>query len=317
MKLGDYHQMAGDLAERMLSAAQGGLDASLPIASALPAAKVLLRNAPPTEPDDGAFLASGLQMLASIGREHGRTGVMMRDPAGQARPIYHLLVLHIHLAAFARRYESMNDSIWSVCEEALPQAIEPARVLEDFADAPPSADQVDLLYWRALCVLDQATLLGRDVDIELVDSAVHAALRLQGEDGSLHPRDQEQSLDSWTYRELAGLHALANLALARRNRAWAKRVQEIAEHHLAHTQPDYTTYQPWGLFAFTWSPSTVGFADQQLHDATTWLAGCGDGVAKQAVGSMGAGASSALIPGLLLADAARCFARFESHVQQR
>src|SRR5690606_33037121 len=84
-----------------------------------------------------------------------------------------------------------------------------------------------------------------------------------------------ESPDTWTYRELTGLHALANLALLRRNTAWARRVKEIAGYHLEHTQPDFTTYEPWALFAFGWTPATSDFAQQQLHDVQTHLASGG------------------------------------------
>jgi hypothetical protein len=64
------------------------------------------------------------------------------------------------------------------------------------------------------------------------------------------------------------------------------------------------------VFAFAWSPETADFADQQLHDARTHLAGCeSDGESKS--GPFGANAAAALLPGLLLADAAACFARFD------
>ena len=81
--------------------------------------------------------------------------------------------------------------------------------------------------------------------------------------------EADESFDLWTYRELSGLHALANLALRQRNQVWAKRVQDIAEYHQANTQPDYTTSQPWGVFAFLWPDSTHLFAEQQIHDAQT------------------------------------------------
>ncbi len=136
----------------------------------------------------------------------------------------------------------------------------------------------------------------RDVDAELVDAVVHTLVHNPGLELSLHPRTTEESLDAWTYRELSGLHALAALALARRNAAWSRRVEEIATYHLANTQPDHTSTQPWGIFAFLWSPKTRSFAEQQLQDVTTFGATGGEGL----------GAFSAM----LLADAADALATF-------
>jgi len=92
---------------------------------------------------------------------------------------------------------------------------------------------------------------------------------------------------------LVGLHALARLALLRRHKTWAKRVEEIAMYHLENTQPDNATNQPWGLFAFLWSAKTRSFAEQQMHDATAHSGG--------AVSPLAA---------MLLADAADCLAEF-------
>src|SRR5690606_9803795 len=109
---------------------------------------------------------------------------------------------------------------------------------------------------------------------------------------ALHGHDANEPLDFWTYRELAGLHALARLAAmpGRSSRPdWQARVAQIAAFHLDHTQPDYTTYEPWALFAFAGSPHTALFAEQQLHDATTHLGQ--------------SGGSAAVMVALLLADA--------------
>ena len=141
---------------------------------------------------------------------------------------------------------------------------------------------------------EQAKLLSRDIDAEWVDAVVHRIVERPGEGGSLHPRGGDDSLDAWTYRELCGLHALANLALLSRNLRWARRVQDVARYHMQTTQPDHVTSQPWALFAFLWNESTRPLAEQQLHDAA-------------AAGGGRAGALAAM----LLADAADALGRFE------
>lgn len=127
-------------------------------------------------------------------------------------------------------------------------------------------------------------------DLEAIDRLVTAC------DGPLHEQTPDDPPDHWTYRELVGLHALHSITEmpwridgfdvpAR----WRQRVLEITNYHQHHTQPDYTTYQPWALAAFLSNPDTVMFAEQQLHDVQTHL---------QIEGGPGA-----VLPALLLADA--------------
>lgn len=252
----------------------------------IPAARLIIE-------DDSIFysdLVKGFQTLSTLG---GNDAPMLADSYGHRRDVYHLLVLHLHLVAFAKHFESMSVSQWSACENALPAATQSARHIEVFASQPPDAEHVSATLWRALCLFETASLQSRDTDIEWVDAVVHQIVENPGKDGSLHPIEADESFDLWTYRELSGLHALANLALRLRNQAWAKRVQDIAEYHQAKTQPDYTTSQPWGVFAFLWPTSTRLFADQQIHDAQT------EG-----------GGSLTPLAAMLLADAANSLATF-------
>lgn len=118
---------------------------------------------------------------------------------------------------------------------------------------------------------------------DLIDAIAHA------HDTSLHAQGLDDGIDFWTYRELVGLHALDLLAERHGRDDWRRRVHEIALHHTQHTQPDYTTYQPWSLAAFARHEDTASFAEQQLHDVATHLAIEGGG--------------GAVLTALLLADA--------------
>lgn len=256
--------------------------------------------------DDPAAVSSRAKveaLLADFAQGDAATGgggaassitVPMRDGAGHARDVYHPLAVHLCLAAFERRYESIPQQYWSTCEQAVLEATAPCRLPEFFADAAPPPDLVPLVLFQSLCLAEAGKLLSRDVDIELVDSVVHAIVA-EPRDG-LHDMVDGDTLDTWTYRELTGLHALANLALARRNTAWARRVEQIALFHLENTQPDNTTNQPWAVFAFLWSPKTRSFAEQQLHDVTVH-------------GSVTGGRVNELA-GMLLADATNALAEF-------
>lgn len=257
------------------------------------AAALMLDEDPPFYPR----LAEGLRWLARRGRsEDGGSGAMLADPAGHRRAVYYPFVLHLHLAAFGSRYETISVADWGACEEAIPGALDPLRAAENYSEQPPESRIVDVVLWQALGIFEQALLLKRDVDAEWVDSVVHQIASRPGPDGTLHTRLADESIDAWTCRELCGLHALANLALLGRNKSWSRRVEEIAMYHGAHTQPDHVTTQPWALFAFAWSPRMRGFAEQQMHDV-------------QAQGGPG-GRRISPVAAMLLADAAHAMARF-------
>lgn len=127
-------------------------------------------------------------------------------------------------------------------------------------------------------------------DLEAIDRIVESHA------GSLHGQSSADPPDHWTYRELTGLHALNAMVEFSESHAdvparprWRQRVLEVTDYHQHHTQPDYTTYQPWALAAFLSNPDTIMFAEQQLHDVQTHL--------------RIEGGAGALLPALLLADA--------------
>ncbi|MEM1213721.1 MAG: hypothetical protein AAGI68_15645 [Planctomycetota bacterium] len=120
---------------------------------------------------------------------------------------------------------------------------------------------------------DVSEVLWGQVNAEAVDGAVvDGVVGSPGKDGALHHLGLDDLLDAWTYRELAGLHALDLLARREGCDAWATAAARVAVFHQVHTQPDYTTYQPWGLAAFASVAETGWFAEQQLHDVETHLA---------------------------------------------
>ncbi|MEM6853593.1 MAG: hypothetical protein AAF593_04205 [Planctomycetota bacterium] len=186
------------------------------------------------------------------------------DGRGHSRPIYR------HFAAYLYHRQT----------GAPPPAVRP----------DDHADDVSLRLWR----LWHGVALGRG-GFDAID-------RLLGESsGPLHTQTTDDAPDHWTYRELVGLHALHALVELTDQRddlpsqpGWRQRVIEITDYHQYRTQPDYTTYQPWGLAAFLSNPNTVMFAEQQLHDTQSHL---------QIEGGVGA-----LLPALLLADAYRSLA---------
>ncbi|MCC5830841.1 MAG: hypothetical protein JJU36_15450 [Phycisphaeraceae bacterium] len=111
-----------------------------------------------------------------------------------------------------------------------------------------------------------------------------APLRLLGDD---------ESLDGWTYAELVGLHALAAIESSARRKEIGRIVDRAVAFHVANTQPDNTTCQPWAIHAFASRPEGCLFAEQQLHDAMLQFGSSG-----QETGSEGP-----WVPALILVDA--------------
>lgn len=267
-----------DLASRSLDAVAGGAQVEheqgieQPLAAVLPAARVVLTG------DADAGLAAAVKAVTAGPRR-------CVTPTGQSRRTYHPLAVHLCLRAFAMGRASLAEAERDACEARLRDAV--ARYeLGETAD-----DDVAVTLWQTLCVVE-AGRLGLAQERAVAAMALADTLLLANEaGGSLHVQSIDDQLDAWTYRELAALHAGANLALVCERDDWRKRVLAAAGFHLQHTQPDYTTYEPWGVFAFLWSSETTIFADQQLHDTAANL-------------QLSHG-SAALMAGLLLADAAR------------
>lgn len=228
-------------------------------------------DASPHQPKPGEVRYSLIQLLPAARRLVGdppttldppplEPAVVYTDGRGQSRPIYRPFAAYLH-----------------------------ARAAGDFLPYEHDADDPDIS--RQLWANWHRLARGEDVTAE-VGRIVHA------HSDSLHPQSLDETPDHWTYRELVGLHALhalIELTDARDDLSpqpgWRQRLLDITTYHQHHTQPDYTTYQPWGLAAFLSNPDTIMFAEQQLHDTQSHL---------QIEGPAGA-----LLPALLLADAYR------------
>ncbi|MBI1336034.1 MAG: hypothetical protein GC164_03625 [Phycisphaera sp.] len=260
-----YAVMVTEHAERALERVPGwGTVYDSNLAFVLPAGALLLRD------DVSHHAALGAVFKRLITEGNPAPG----NPFNKhARAIYHPLVVHVALRAFALRYETLPVSVWGVCEDALPALVEPMRGIEEFTDAPPHPEVTDLVLWEALCLYEQARLAARDIDSEWITAVVHQAISQPGPGGSLHAMQNtdssDVSLDAWTYRELCALQALWRLATLTGEGTWLKRAREAAHYHVQNTQPDHTTTQPWALAAFLFDDSTAPFGEQQLHDATT------------------------------------------------
>ena len=230
-----------------------------PMADALPAARVLVGA---DQASDRQALAGAAQSLRdAIADPNGKVA----DGFGHHRPVYALLA--IHLLSTASKLASDAQAL-----DTARQAAEALMLHPDAADTDPR-----LGVWRRLVARQHGITHAEPMPLAADLPAPLAPLGL------------DDLIDAWTYRELVGLHALHLCALVEKNDALQAQVRSAAEYHLGHTQPDYTTYQPWALAAFADDPHTAVFAEQQLHDVATHLSIEGPG--------------SAVLPALLLSDA--------------
>ena len=232
---------------------------------AFPAARIML----------GLDRDGDREMIASISDELrdtlGQPTGKVTDGFGHARPSYTLLAIHL-LSTAAR----LIDDTTAI--KATRQAAESLMLRH----AEPGGDDPRLAVWRRLVASQHGLTEAEELPLTSTTPA------------PLVPLGLNDLIDSWTYYELVGLHGLHLCSVIEQDDSLAQHVRFAAEYHLGHTQPDYTTYQPWGLAAFASDPFTAVFAEQQLHDVATHLSIEGPG--------------SAVMPALLLADAAATMA---------
>jgi len=233
-----------------------------PMAEALPAARVLVGAA--DDADVSQLTRAAEQLAHTLADPAGK----VTDGFGHTRPVYRWLALH--LLGSAARLVGNNDA-----QRHIRHAAEQQHDAFAATDADPR-----LAFWRGVVAWQQG--VGNQTPLNPVEDADDAV--------PLAPLGLEDLIDAWTYNELVGLHGLHLHALLRQDTNAEPRVRSAASYHLGHTQPDYTTYQPWGLAAFASDAQTAVFAEQQLHDVATHLSIEGPG--------------GAVLPALLLADAA-------------
>ena len=120
------------------------------------------------------------------------------------------------------------------------------------AQKPPDADE---LLWR--CVADPGLAgWGEETGLSLGRDALFPALR------------ERATIEVWTERELAGLHALLWLAVRERDERAMARLLDAADWHLEHTQPDNATNRAWAAHVFALLASRRDLPDARLYAET-------------------------------------------------
>jgi hypothetical protein len=134
---------------------------------------------------------------------------------------------------------------------------------------PPSID----LLWHHWVLTAAWRRKVWSADQALLGALWKKAFSSQNAAGHLHPLSPDTAMDSFVYDELCAIHAAYRSTLAMADPDMLQRVRRMVQWHVASTQPDHTTAEPWGLAAFAALDETGTFAEQQLHDAVAGAKG--------------------------------------------
>jgi uncharacterized protein YbaR (Trm112 family) len=214
--------------------------------------------------------------------------VTIIDQRTHRRPAYRGLLLYATLLGLTLGDHGLLD--WP---HRLRPWIDSIPSLPDFpsGDILPAAwgAQATEAAWNALALHVAAAVYNQSKWRESARQTFHRFAAAQQPSGpSLRATASDNPETHW-YHELVLLHAVASYAAQTADPTLATTVARSAAFHMAETQPDHATNQPWALHAFAQSPDTRPLADQLLH-AGTMVGGAG--------GSPAGGLTS-----ILLADA--------------
>lgn len=233
--------------------------------------------------------------------DEGRLGaVVVIDSAGHHRPVYRPLLVYACLQAFRLAYEVLPREAFGKWEEGLRtwcDLLEGELGEVDWpADGMPArrgAAAAEAV-WTALALHVAGKVFIRDAWTDLASASFGRIVQTQAEPGHfLHPTPSDNP-ETWWYHELCLLHAAASYAVQVEDRPLAAAVKRATAYHMAETQPDHATSQPWGVFAFAWNADTRPLADQLLHATEARPDRTPDGVSS-----------------ILLADALYCLKLFQ------
>lgn len=229
-----------------------------------------------------AELKAQVKILEDAFKKNGgwesKKAVEACDGMGHARLAYGALYAHALLAVLARAYPVTAET---VCDHN--EAAEVGEKLMELlagtrlgAWRGASDAEAAMVPWLNVLSADQALALAQPFTHQ-AENCLDAVLPAETQEGALHAQGADVTPDVWVYRELTALHALDAVAQMTGDAALGERVAAACRYHQGHTQPDYTTYQPWALPAFLRRPETYPQAAQQLHDVATHFAIEGEG----------------------------------------
>jgi hypothetical protein len=242
-----------------------------------------------------------VERLIELTRLGGLQRVAVIDAAAHHRPLYRPLLVYAFIQSFRTVYELLSRAEFGRWEEAsrawadlLEAELGDVVWDETFTLAARGANVADVA-WTALALFAAGKAFVRDAWLDLASDVFGKITRAQQPSGAFLFASASDNPETHWYHELAILHAAASYAVQAEDRTLAAAVRRATAFHMAETQPDHATTQPFGAFAFIWNPETRSFADQILHGLQTTRTGSGADVA-----------------GVLLGDALYCLRLFGS-----
>jgi len=136
------------------------------------------------------------------------------------------------------------------------------------------------LAWSARALDAAGSLFANDRWHSLARDTFDSLRRLQRPTGAFLAASRADNPETYWYHELVLLHALAGFAAVHRDDQLLAAAAANADFHLAETQPDHATGQPWGLTAFILHEPANLLADELLHTAATRQNAGPDGIAR-------------------------------------
>jgi hypothetical protein len=200
--------------------------------------------------------------------------VAVIDRTGHHRPVYRPVLIYSALQAYKLYFESLTQAQFGQWEEAMRawcDLLEAEHGQIDWPEGPMPAARgaaAAEAAWTALALHAAGKLFIRDAWTDIAADTFGRLARGHRSTGALLQTTPSDNPETHWYHELVLLHAAASYAVQTESRHVAGAVQRNTQFHLAETQPDHATAQPWGLFAFIWNPDTRSLADQLLHNAT-------------------------------------------------
>jgi hypothetical protein len=240
-----------------------------------------------------------VERLIELTRAGGLHRVAVIDAAGHHRPLYRPILAYAFIQTFRIAYEHLPPSEFGRWEEStrawadlLEAELGDVVWDETFTLAARGANVADVA-WTALALHAAGKAFVRDAWLDLASDVFGKLTRAQQPSGSFLIATASDNPEPRWYHDLAILHAASSYAVQSEDRPLASAVRRATAFHMAETQPDHATAQPFALFAFIWNPDTRPFADQLLHAVQTIQTPTGSGIAS-----------------MLLADALYCLQLF-------
>jgi hypothetical protein len=123
--------------------------------------------------------------------------------------------------------------------------------------------------WAALAIHAASVPLAERRWAEMASGCFGRLAAGQQSSGALLRALSSDNPETLWYHELVLLHAMASYAAQSSDTLTTAAVMQAADFHLAETQPDHATAQPWALLAFIWRRESRPLADQVLHAQQT------------------------------------------------